>query len=253
MPRPPFIRSGIVVLAWIAGAASAGAQPAPDDDDEGAEASGTEGGQGFRAVDAPPEVQWGIGPRLRLVHVPKAAIELFFEEVPSGLLAPGFGLDVTRRKGNFEINLGVEYESLAPDDGFYREKGGDDSLANISAKTDFSEFDGFAWVTVDATFVFHTSLSPLIALRYGAGFGLGVILGEIYQTDSMCTSADIQEDCVRDVNGAQVNDPADLPPVFPVVNLLGGLQIRPSDRLAINVEVGMRTLLYAGIGASYFF
>jgi hypothetical protein len=56
-----------------------------------------------------------------------------------------------------------------------------------------------------------------------------------------------------DPSAAQVNDPADVPPVFPVINVLGGAQLRPMPQLLINVEIGIRTAPYMGIGTQYLF
>ena len=38
-----------------------------------------------------------------------------------------------------------------------------------------------------------------------------------------------------------------LPPVFPVVNAIIGVQIKPTDKIVINIEGGIRTLPFFGI------
>ena len=231
----------------------ASGQDIGSDDDTAEGAGAIDEAQELAVVDAQPRSEWGVGLRSNVMIVPRGLLELFWEEVPGGLAKPGFGLEVTRRKGDLEIRFGLEYDSLSPSDGFFREKGGGDDAGNVSSKTDFVDFEGFGWVTLDAAFVFHRVIAPQFALRYGAGFGLGILKGEVRQTDSICSSDDIQNDCRENPNGAQVNDPADLPPVFPVVDLLAGLQYRPLDKLAINLEAGLRTAFYVGLGANYFF
>lgn len=200
-----------------------------------------------------PQVEWGVGVRLRYVVIPKFLLEQFWDEVATGPANPGFGIDVIRRRGDFEFSFGIEYESLTGDNGFWLEKG-DDAVSN-GQTPDFVEFDGFSWLTLDASFVFHKPLHELFALRYGGGFGLGVLFGEVKQTDSRCSGRNINDPgvCMIDPNAQQVNDPADIPPVFPVINLLFGGQLRPIPKLAINFEVGLRTAFYTGVGASYMF
>jgi hypothetical protein len=226
------------------------AQGALDDETERQEAREIE--KDLQTPGVTP-VQWGVGLRLRYVMIPKFLLEQFWEEVATGPANPGFGLDVIRKRGDFEFSFGFEYESLSGDEGFWLEKG-DDGVSN-GQTPDLVEFDGFSWITLDASFVFHKPLHELFALRYGGGFGLGILLGEVLQTDAVCTSRNINDPgvCMRDPAAQQINDPADIPPVFPVINLLFGGQLRPVEKLAINFEVGLRTAFYTGFGASYMF
>jgi len=41
--------------------------------------------------------------------------------------------------------------------------------------------------------------------------------------------------------------------VFPVVNAIVGVQIRPMPKATINIEGGIRTFLFFGLSGSYFF
>ncbi len=200
-----------------------------------------------------PKARYGVGLRLRYVTIPKFIIEQFFEEVTAGISSPGVGIDFVRRKGNFELTVGIEYESLNGTDGFWLEKG--DDGVTPGETPDFVEFNGFGWVTLDANFVFHKPLgNSKFSLRYGGGFGLGLMLGEVLQTDSVCTSRDINGGgCMKDPNAQQANDPADIPPVFPVVNVLLGAQFRPTPQVVINAEFGIRTAPFIGLSGQYMF
>ena len=42
-------------------------------------------------------------------------------------------------------------------------------------------------------------------------------------------------------------------PVFPVVNLIVGLQFKPMEKMTINLEGGLRTLPFFGVSSTYFF
>jgi hypothetical protein len=197
-------------------------------------------------------VQYGVGLRLRYVFFPKSLIELFIEEASSGMGSPGFGLEFIYRKHDFQIHLGLEYENVSPEDGWWLEKGDDPGVPG--QHPDFVEFDGLAWTTLDVEFVFLKELAPKFDLRYGAGFGLGIVHGDALQTDSTCPAnvSDIQTQCMTVATG-QVDDPADIPPVFPVVNFLIGAQYRPLDNVVIALQGGMRSVFYFGLGTSFYF
>lgn len=196
------------------------------------------------------EVDYGVGLRGRYVGVPRGVLELFVEEASSGVAHPAGGLELIRRRGGFELILGFEMESLSPENGLWLDKG-----STLPADTpDQVEFEDFGWVTADLTVVWHTPLHERFGLRYGAGFGLGVIRGEILRTDTECTGE--TTDSCEPVSGPEegkYREAEDLPPVFPVVGALFGAQYRPLDPLSINLEVGLRSVAYAGTSVSYFF
>ena len=192
------------------------------------------------------EIRYGVGLRLRTIYVPKFLIELGAEEVASGVNSFGIGADFVRRVADTEISMGLEYESLSPDDGYYVERG---RTALSPGATDYLEFERFAWLTLDAAIFFHRELRDRLSLRYGGGIGLGLILGTIYETEAFCRGPEAQSDC----SPVGARSAADTPPVFPVVNLAGGLQYRATERVLVHFDVGLRTVPYAGLGAQYFF
>lgn len=197
--------------------------------------------------------EYGLGVRLRTVYVPKFALELFVEEASGSVFRPGFGLEFSRRKGNFELVLGVEYENLSPRDGFWL---GNDSDPNVPEEApDFYEFDNFSWVAADLAFLWGAPINDKLSFRYGFGLGIGVVLGEVLQTDSTCAPGtdDIQVDCMANRSGEQVDDPADLPPVLPVVDLLAGLQWKPAEKVTINFETGFRSAAFLGLSTNFYF
>ncbi len=196
----------------------------------------------------PDAAKHGIGLRLRYVFVPKGLIELFMEDAAGGMGNPGFGLDYVYRKKNFEFSAGFEYDSLNGTKGAYIERGG---AFNESGTVDIVEFDDLAWLTLDASFVWHKPLTELVALRYGGGFGFGLVSGEVISSDAACTSDNIQVDCFP--SGPQQNEKQDFFRFPPVFNALFGVQLTPGENLAINIEVGMRTVFYSGLGVQYFF
>lgn len=200
-----------------------------------------------------PGVDYGAAFRLRQIYVPEGVLEVFVKDASSGVSHTGFGAEVIRRHGEFELSLGVEYEHINPEDGLWLEKGDDPGVPG--QQPDYVEFKNFRWLAADITFAWHKPINEMLAFRYGAGFGLGVVMGQVLQTDTQCTNSDIGS-CTpyaAQMPGVQYKDEADLPPVFPVINLLLGLQVRPADNISIDVEVGLRSVAYAGTSIAYFF
>jgi hypothetical protein len=248
----------LVSAAVAGGSASAG--PALDDDKSGDPAEETEAPQ----WGASP-IQYGVGFRARSVWVPKAVLELFVERAAGGAQNYGFGLDLTRRRGTLELQLGFEYENVNVGQGVWIKKGEDVTAdeADYILNPD-SSGNQLSWFTVEFTFLNHAEISKLIAVRYGGGLGLGILVGELNYYNIICTGATNEmpePGCVpprfqgqgQYTEGSEVVNAYELPPVFPVVNAIVGVQIRPTEQLTINVEGGIRTLPFFGVSTSFFF
>src|SRR5262245_21252627 len=121
-----------------------------DDDSSAAPATSTDPATAGVVAE---EARFGAGIRLRNVRVPKGLIELFVERAGSGISSFGFGLELTRRKGNFEFQVGFEYESLSGDSGqIWIDKGESIPADDV----DRVEFRDFGWFTFEVTFLNHT-------------------------------------------------------------------------------------------------
>ena len=254
----------LLVLSTVAsGSASAG--PALDDDKSKSPAPATDE---HPVVGGEPDlgIEYGIGLRLRSVWVPKAVIELFVDRSAGGAQNFGYGIDLTRRRGSTELQLGLEYERVTVTEGVWINKG--DNVAN-GAEADYvlsPQHSGnhLSWFTVEFSFLNHAEITKAISFRYGAGIGLGLIIGELDHNNIICTNAtnsSPEPGCVPTRFGGQGNYTEgeetqvayNLPPVFPVVNAIVGLQIKPTDTMTINIEGGIRTLPFVGISSSLFF
>jgi hypothetical protein len=191
----------------------------------------------------------GLGLRLRNVRVPKSLLEAFVERASGGSSNFGIGLEVSRRKSNFEFQFGLEYEKIFIEPGHWIDKG--DSIPQDEA--DFVEFEDFGWVTIEATFLYHTEITKQFALRYGGGAGLGIFFGDVVRTDEVCTNSSV-ESCHEKPGAENVKEPYEnIPPVFLVVNAIFGVQIRPTNELFINIEGGLRTMPFFGTTLGYYF
>ena len=192
----------------------------------------------------------GVGLRLRNVRLPRGMIEAFVERSSGGSSNFGIGLEISRRKGPFEFQFGLEYEKITAKNGLWVDKG--DTIPQD--EPDYVEFNGFSWVTAELSFMYHTEIIPQLSVRYGGGAGIGVFMGEILRTDYACTGPEL-DTCNMRTNPPAENDhtPYDLPPVMLVINAIVGVQIRPTDEIFINVEGGIRTMPFIGTTAGYYF
>ena len=209
-------------------------------------------------------VEYGVGLRLRNVRIPQAELELFMERAPGGTSNFGIGAEFVRRRGSVELQFGIEYEKVTPAEGVYIESG-----KNVAAgdEADFILSPGRAdsslgWVTFEFTFLNHSPINKVRSVRYGGGFGLGIITGSLKRIDVLCngaTNSDVDPGCVPPPNGNATPTAGgtpvkyDLPPVFPVVNAIIGLQYKPMPKATVNFEMGIRTLLFIGFSGAYFF
>jgi hypothetical protein len=192
---------------------------------------------------------FGVGLRLRNVRIPKGLLEAFVERAAGGSSNFGIGLDLVRRKGDFEFQFGLEYEKIFIQKGVWIDKG--DMIPQD--EPDFVEFDGFGWFTIEATFLYHTPITKQFALRYGGGAGIGILFGDIVRTDYICTNSSV-ESCNEKPGAENVKTPYDnVPPVMLVVNAIFGVQIRPTDALYINIEGGIRSMPFVGTSIGYYF
>lgn len=225
---------------------------------------------------APPEpedpnaVSYGVAIRLRNVRVPQSILELFVERAAGGASNFGYGIELIRRKGNVELQLGLEFEHLTVSEGVWIEKGTNvavDQVDYILSPDHAPGGKALGWFTIEFTFVNHAPINKYLAFRYGGGAGLGILTGDglfspaLYRYDVTCaggaTNNNPEPGCVpQQRGGAGIGaGPVkyDLPPVFPVVNAIIGVQVKPIDKMVINLEGGIRTVPFFGTSIGYFF
>jgi hypothetical protein len=195
--------------------------------------------------------QWGVGLRIRPVTVPNWLIELFVDDGTS-MTSVGYGIEAVRRRGNFDMVIGFEYESVNAGDGYYLEKGKMKADPGGDA-VDYVEFDGLALMGLDFTFLWHAEFTRVFAFRAGAGIGAGLVLGKVWQTSQLCT-ADADLESGAGCTSLQDRHESDsVPPVIPIVNFQAGFRFRPIDKLSINLDGGFRDMFYVSLSADYFF
>ncbi|MEZ4367869.1 MAG: hypothetical protein R2939_16555 [Kofleriaceae bacterium] len=241
-PRRRWLAGALTAGVLCASAGLAAAQPALDDDD------GDGDGPGVAAAGSKKKTHFGAALRLRNVRLPQSLIELFVDDAPSGISQFGVGVELSRRKGNFELQLGLEYDNLNMSDGLWIEK--DKPIP--ANDPDFVEFESFGWVSIEVSFINHTELAPNFFLRYGGGAGLAILTGDVVRTDYTCSSAS-KDSCNESPVAENQKTPYDLPPVFPIINAIFGVQYRAGGNLALNLEGGLRTVPFVGGSVGYYF
>jgi hypothetical protein len=254
--------TSLTLLAFTAG--TAGAQAALDDEGKPQPTVDASAAPGTTETAGPP-VEYGVDLRIRQVFVPKGLLELFVEQAAGGASNTGIGVDLIRRRGNVELQLGFEFENIEVGEGVWINKGdnvagGDEADYILGAERAGTKL---GWFSVEFTFLNHAEINKKLFVRYGGGAGIGFITGSLQKYDVICNGAtnDTPEPGCRpqQVNGGNGVDPDgapanyDLPPVFPVVNAIIGLQIRPVPKAVINIETGIRTLPFVGVSGGYFF
>jgi hypothetical protein len=207
--------------------------------------------------------EYGVDLRLRHVMIPTGMLELFVDRAAGGASNNGIGVDLVRRRGNVELQLGFEFEHVQPGSGVWINKGdnvagGDEADYILSSKMAGTSL---GWFTVEFTFLNHAKITDKVWFRYGGGAGIGFVTGELQKYDVICNGAtndNPEPGCKPSVIGGTGTDadgvPAkyDLPPVFPVVNAIIGVQIRPTKKSVVNIEGGIRTMPFIGVSAGYF-
>lgn len=259
--------TSLTLLALVTAAGTAWGQVL---DDEGRPVPTTDPAAAPTIVDDfPAKHEYGVGIRLRQVFVPKGLLELFVERAAGGASNTGIGVDLVRRRGNLELQLGFEFEHVQPGEGVWINSG--DNVA-AGAQADYmlgpdQAGKSLGWFSIEFTFLNHAPISDKVAFRYGGGAGIGFITGGLQKYDVTCVGGATNEmpepGCVpqgvTSPSGNQGIAPAgapndyDLPPVFPVVNAIVGVQVRPTKKAVINVETGIRTIPFIGLSGGYFF
>ncbi len=202
-----------------------------------------------KSLSSAPQGHWGVGIKARSWRVSKRLQQQFMEVSPGPATGRGIGFDFTRRTGDIELAFGFGYDTLNGQDGYYVDNGGDPTVAG---DTDYNEFDKLEWFTAEFTVVGHAKIHKFLEFRFGAGIGVGMMRGEMRKTDALCSTYRVPESCMIDPNAVDVDKPADIPPVLPVINMLVGLELTPFDWLHVYIDAGIHSTPYVGGGVTLY-
>ena len=219
--------------------------------------------------------RYGLGLRTRWISVPSWLLGIFTKQ-NKPLSSYSVGLEGFRRHGDVDFVLGVAWQSLSPPDGNWLGTG-----KNPAVDTDFVQFKGLGAISIDAAFILRKELSQYVTFHYGGGLGLGIITGKMLRTsDGTAGCANSPGDVTKcypvlvppctgpctesqlaaseggtdsSARGSRFTD-GNIPPVYPIINLLTGFDFRiPSvDGLEVKVEGGyFFPYFFAGGGLTY--
>lgn len=117
-----------------------------------------------------------VGLRYRGTVVPKFMINMFVDEGKT-VWSNSVGIELDMRKDGFSLIPALQYTEYGTDDIIFKEKNtpdipGNYSLVNSSMKAIYATAD----------LLWSTKLSKNLEFEYGAGFGLGVLFGDLETT-----------------------------------------------------------------------
>jgi hypothetical protein len=229
------------------------------------------------APDPAEIVRYGVGLQMpRLVSVPSWMLGLFtVENVPLSTFG-SFGVEVFRRRPDYDIVFAVTYQNMNPADGNWLGKG-----KEASVDTDFVQPRGVSLLGAEVSFVSRKMFSDYFGLHYGAGLGLAVVRGDVLRiSNAGCTKANAGDEAacrpkVCEPNGcteailkgseggvdggpsqpSRFKD-SDIPGAFPILNLVVGLDFRIPDLvpgLEARLEGGFHDAFFVGTSFAYVF
>jgi hypothetical protein len=197
-----------------------------------------------------------VGARFRYVIVPKFYVNLFADGGAT-VGVPAFGPEFTIRKDRFEYVLSLMYASYGMDP------------TPFKSKTDPPQ----AWELVESTikslyvmsdFSWSSPIDPKFAVLYGAGFGIGIVFGDINRTQAFPGTGGVNDPytylpCPGPIAPGRPNadfcnsndnnhfpgysEPSwtsggSKPIVFPWLSLQTGLRFKPSKQFMARLDVG---------------
>lgn len=203
-------------------------------------------------VQRPADLSYGVAARLVWVSVPSFLLNIFTKKnVP--LSSWGTGIQLFRRKGNFDIALSFNYQNMSPDPGNWL-----GSSNNAATDTSFLVFQNFAMYGIDASFIWHAFFTDWFGMHYGAGVGIGILGGNIQRTKNLngnCTEANAGDPTMCTPGPMPPAPLADVPPVVPILNAVLGVDFRvPTLRgWEARIEGGFYDAFFLGGGVGYTF
>ena len=238
-------------------------------------ASGARGDPGGNPGDG--DAKYALGARLRGVWVTPAMLAPFVQTT-SGLQSIAGGAEFIVRHPTYDVvtSLDLTFVSLA--DGNYLGNGHD-----ATQDTHYVQFGGFGQLTflsADVSIIGHHAFNRWFELRYGAGVGLGLVLGDVHSINDgrQCTAQNYSDttkcyphtpDGTVDIPLGRADTEAKLratekagsidladdphrhvsdnkPPVMIVINVQVGMRFKVHRHLAFDVDVCFRDAIFFG-------
>lgn len=216
---------------------------------------------------------YGVAARARWISIPKWFLN-FFTQANVPLSSYHVGAEFFRRKGDYDLVLGLSYQSMSPPDGNWLGP----TPKEASIDTDYVQFRGLGLISFDVALLWHQAFTDWMGMHYGGGIGIGVVTGKMLRTSSWgnCTKANTGDvsKChpsgIYPINEAQLQaseggiDTPDaphrfkdnnIPSVIPVLNIILGLDFKlPTiPGMEIRIDGGFFDAFYLGGAIGYVF
>jgi hypothetical protein len=239
------------------------------------------------AADLDFKPEYALGARIRGLWVTQTMLSPYLQS-STNMQNASLGLEFIYRKRTYDVVTSLDFSFVSPADGNYLGAGKDPTV-----DTHYVEFRNLNFLSVDVSIIGHNWLTKWkgggLEIRYGAGLGLGAVLGDILETNNdtncgtmqggvyidpsnttLCHPRGIllnQTDTQAKLKATEAAYPAmpdvaqdphrhiigDKPPVMAVLNILLGFNFRVHPHASIDIEAGFRDAMFFGFGAHYWF
>jgi hypothetical protein len=223
------------------------------------------------------EPKYALGARVRGVWMTPAMLSPYVQTT-SGLQSFAGGAEFIVRKPTYDVVTSLDLTFLSLTDGNFLGNGHDPSQDTHYVQ--FGSFGQLTFLSADVSILGHTALGRFVELRYGAGVGLGLVIGDvlIINNGRQCTSQNYSDlsKCYPHTPDGRVDIPlgrpdteaklkateqpgvVDLaddphrhatnnkPPVMVVLNIQAGLRVKVHRHLAFDLDVGFRDAIFFG-------
>lgn len=195
--------------------------------------------------------------RFRAVAIPGFMLDVFFDEHANNWQDDqtnfAYGAEFTwRRKGDFELGFAIDYADLSMPSQFWQSSG------DPPEDGDYTVVDTQLLSLVISSYWFWEP-KPWLSPYIGGGIGAGVVIGDVVKYNpkpgspcrqpgvlgpAACFSENGEPDLANDFDPPTKED---IPPVIPVINLVGGVRFNIQKYGVIKLEVGFQDYAFAGI------
>jgi hypothetical protein len=223
--------------------------------------------------------KYALGARLRYIFVTQAMMSPFLT-ASTDMNSVSTALEFSYRRPTFDVVTSLDFSWLALNDGNYLASGHPPDL-----DTHYVQFRNLSFLSIDVSILGHNWLTKWLEIRYGAGLGLGVVMGDVLLTNNgtQCTLANVHdtsqchpvsptqgpiipgtpgfEDKLKATEAPKATDtaqdphrgPGDKPPVMAVVNIMIGLRFKVHQHVLLGWDLGFRNAIFTGVGVHYLF
>src|SRR5262249_10523830 len=135
--------------------------------------------------------KYAVGARVRYLFVPNSFFAPYLQAATQ-MNSASVGLEFIYRKDTYDAVTSIDFSYLNIDDGNWLANNHDPSL-----DSHYVQFRDLSCLSADVSIIGHHTwaAAPWFTLRYGAGVGLGVVLGDVLLTNNStgCTAANVSD------------------------------------------------------------